>query len=69
MRATSGRAGAFFGVFFPYHPELYTNVPLRPGKERRLVYALCEECYARPDKVERVEAHILAAANAELPEQ
>lgn len=44
--------------FKPDRPELWGG---RPDKERYVIYALCDQCFALPDKVRCVEAHFQAA--------
>lgn len=50
------------GAFHPDEPRLYTNLPLRPGKRRVLMYALCRPCFKKAKRTRGVvvENKILA---------
>jgi hypothetical protein len=52
----------YVGTFFA-DEEHSRKLGAREGKPRCVFYALCEECFARTDKVEAVEAIIFGPAD------
>jgi hypothetical protein len=68
-RCTQCQEPAFtIGAFFPHdhtRKRFVANTiemgapPVRSGKERTMLYALCPACFALPDRDERIEAIFL----------
>ena len=42
--------------------ERYIPAKAKPGKSRQILYGLCSECFALPDKAQRVEDALEASA-------
>jgi hypothetical protein len=57
-------APAYLGIFVAgnSHAERYIAAKAKPGKSRGIYYGLCSECFALPDKAQRVEGALESSA-------
>ena len=53
-----GAQSSITGVFIPGNSRLW-GAPA--GKDRTIVYTLCDACYARPDQTDATEQHLSQA--------
>lgn len=51
------------GLFFPT-PSLQRRLLAPPGKNRYVLFALCNACRVQPDVIERVDAKIVECADS-----
>jgi hypothetical protein len=52
------------GIFIA-HEKYQKRLGAPAGKQRLVVYVLCEDCFSRPDRNERVEDKILATVSVQ----